>query len=266
MFSSKSVSHSAEMSDQDRDLFTCDGCSEDIPADRARVMCHVCKSYYLCANCFVIKQFSKPHVESHSTMILNSSGFKSSPPVLPPRSAPALPRRSSIINKRQSVRGPENWGVLWNMMKAPLEKKEKRERKGTIDTKRDEVKDVGFGRSLVMTKHESNQKDNEKGNISPLFQNPATNFPPSPTKSVRRGTSRFENNPYPTPERWEPLFEVNGTPATICVLLMGTIFDHLDPDNTGHLSPEAYSSFLDTQGCALDSNSCKFTPREYIPC
>lgn len=253
-----------------QDLYSCNGCNDEIPTDRARIACHICPDYHLCANCFVIKQFSKPHIESHSTMVLKSSGFVvPTPPGFAPRAAPALPPRQK---SQQSVRVSEmptaNWGALWNVIKAPLEKMDKKNRKGSVDVKDDEFKNVDVrGRSASTMsggldgKAKEHERDSERGSdaCSPLSQNPVNSLPPSPPKSFRHGLDRVDSSApsYPRPAKWEPLFETDGTPTPIFVALMSTIFSHLDPNHTGYLRPETYSAFLDVQGCDLDSNSCK---------
>ncbi|CZR65903.1 uncharacterized protein PAC_15803 [Phialocephala subalpina] len=240
-----------------QELYSCNGCSELIPTDRARVACHTCPDYHLCANCTIIKQYTRPHVDSHTTMVLKLSGFVVPPPPgFPPRPAPALPpRQNSTINTRQTVRVSElptaNWGALWSAIKDPLEKMGKKSRKGSVDTTRgrsDSVMTGGLG-------------DNDKGSnaSSPLSQNPVNDMPPSPPKSVRGGINRIDSEApsYPRLAEWESLFGADGTPTPIFVALMSTIFGHLDPEHTGYLTPEVYSAFLDVQGCESDVNRCK---------
>lgn len=251
------------MDQNTQELYGCNGCKENIAIDRARIHCHTCPDFHLCANCFVIKQFSRPHTESHSTMVLKVSGYVvPSPPGFPPRPKPALPPRH---NSRETMRGSEmptaNWGALWNIMKAPLEKKDKKSRKGSDEVKGDDFKNVDVhGRSGSMSGGlEDKGKDPESSSTSPLSQNPVNTLPPSPPKSVRQGIERIDSSApsYPIPVKWEPLFEADGTPTPIFVVLMSTLFGHLDPDHTGCLRPETYSAFLDVQGCDLEENSCK---------
>jgi hypothetical protein len=113
---------------EEKVLYYCSGCTTNIPNDRARILCHKCLNYHLCANCFVIKQYTKPHVHSHPTMVFKQSGFmvpgapgfplKLAPPALPPRPKP------TVAAQQQQVEIPTaDWGLLWNLMKAPLQKK-----------------------------------------------------------------------------------------------------------------------------------------------
>lgn len=253
------------MDQNTQELYGCNGCKEKIALDRARIDCHTCPDFHLCANCFVIKQFSRPHTESHSTMVLKLSGYVvPTPPGFPPRPKPALPPRH---NSRETMRVSEmptaNWGALWNIMKAPLEKKDKKSRKGSDDGKADDFKNVDVhGRSMSGASDDKG-KEPESSSSSPLSQNPINTLPPSPPKSVRQGIERIDSSApsYPVPVKWEPLFEADGTPTPIFVVLMSTLFGHLDPDHTGYLRPETYSAFLDAQGCGLEQNSCKMVPK-----
>ncbi|KAN0099025.1 hypothetical protein V8E51_014688 [Hyaloscypha variabilis] len=94
------------MGDSTKDLYTCDSCSSAIPTDRARVSCHSCANYHLCTNCFVIKEFSTPHLESHSTMVFKVSGFVVPPPPGFNRrpSPPLPPRTNSTTSTKQPNR------------------------------------------------------------------------------------------------------------------------------------------------------------------
>jgi len=250
------------------ELYTCNACSSQIPTHLARISCHSCTSYNMCANCFVIKQFSRPHVESHSTMVLKQSGFVVPSPGFPPRPAPSLPPRPVQTVRRQSIKVSElptaNWGALWNVMKAPLEKRKKGPAvdtgKGKVAVELDEVKASPLSSS---TPTPIQEKQNEKDFNSPPSQNPNSlnQFPPSPPKSVRQGIERIDSMApsYPRPAKWEPLFEEDSsTPTPIFVALMSTVFAHLDPRHTGYLSPEVYSGFVDLQGVETSNNICKF--------
>ncbi|KAH6723579.1 hypothetical protein BKA61DRAFT_453736, partial [Leptodontidium sp. MPI-SDFR-AT-0119] len=248
-------------------LYTCNSCASEIPTHLARVTCHSCPNHHLCANCHVIKAFNRPHNNSHSTMVFKQSGVVVPlPPGFAPRPPPALPPRpksTAIEGSQQDSKGkgkekePElgaaNWGALWSIMKAPLEKKGKKLQKenGNVDENADvvEPKDVtGSGIS-----------GNGDNSVS-LFSEPK-GLPPSPPRSIRREIERVDSEAaitpsYPQPEKWEALFDSESTSTPIFVAFMSTIFSHLDPKHTGFLSPEIYSQFLETQGCT-ESNIWK---------
>jgi hypothetical protein len=208
-------------------------------------------------------------------MVLKQSGFVvPSPPGFPPRPAPSLPPRPTQTVRRQSIKVSElptaNWGALWNVMKAPLEKRKKSPAvdtgKGKVTVELDEV--IASPLSSA-TPTPIQEKQNEKEFSPPLNQNPNSlnQFPPSPPKSVRQGIERIDSMApsYPRPAKWEPLFEEDfSTPTPIFVALMSTVFAHLDPRHTGYLSPEVYSGFLDLQGVETSNNICKF-PSSHPP-
>jgi len=195
-------------------------------------------------------------------MVLKLSGYVvPAPPKFPPRPAPSLPpRHNTAVNARQTTRITQlptaNWGALWNVMKAPLEKKDK---KVTIDTTTNgpvEMKGVTSSPSSSI-----NEKEKRTNFFSPLSlnsTNPVNTLPPSPPKSVRQGLERFDSTApsYPRPANWVPLFEDDSTPTPIFVALMSTIFSYLDPEHTGYLSPEKYSEFLNVQGYEVAINLC----------
>ncbi len=247
--------------DKNQELYVCGGCAEEIPMQQARISCHSCPDYHLCANCFVIKQFNRPHIESHSTIVLKQSGFVVPlPPGFPPPPAPALPpRRNSTVNTRKTIRVSElptaNWGALWGMIKAPLDKKDKK--KSGVGTPEKVDGPIATRRGTPDATDEAKEKGSRDS--TPLSRNPINQFPPSQPKSVRQGIECFDSTApsYPRPASWEPLFKVDSTTTPIFVAFMSTIFGHLDPTYTEFLSPKVYSNFLDLQGFELGSNFCK---------
>ncbi|CAG8957252.1 hypothetical protein HYFRA_00009454 [Hymenoscyphus fraxineus] len=226
-------------------LYCCNTCTDMIPNTRARVLCHHCLNYHLCANCYVAKNYARPHVDNHPTMVFKQSGYfvpgapgfavkVEKPPPLPPRQ----PAQTSI----QDIEIPmADWSVLWSLIKSPSKKNSKTAAKADIlDEPLVQLKDVTGAGLAVMT-----------NGINELH-NP--NFPPSPPKSVDVDGSAPS---YPIPETWEPLFAADSTPAPIFIALMGTIFSCLDPRHTGFLTPEVYSDFLDVQGYQWTANVWK---------
>ncbi|KAG4436335.1 hypothetical protein IFR05_008188 [Cadophora sp. M221] len=173
------------------------------------------------------------------------------PPGFAPRPPPALPPRPKATANEDSQQnskgkgkelelGAANWGALWSIMKAPLEKKGKKSQKEN---------EGADGNSIVVE-----PKDVTGSGLSGDGEFSAPKgLPPSPPRSINRGIERVNSDAatipsYPQPEKWEALFGANSTPTPIFVALMSTIFSHLDPEHTGFLSPEIYSHFLETQG------------------
>ncbi|PBP26276.1 hypothetical protein BUE80_DR002800 [Diplocarpon rosae] len=241
--------------------YTCTSCITTIPPHRARVTCHSCPSHHLCANCHVIKNFVPPHAGAHPTMVFKHSGLTVAsppgfaprphlPPPLPPRSAPSKTQSLlQIAEAPASVTVPTaNWGALWSVLKAPLEKRDKRA------TKRDSVDETWEGKP---------REGARRSETSPVARSreETVELPLSPPGS-RRSTietvgSAASAPQYPVPESWTPFFESDGTPTPIFVALMSTLFSRLDPEHTGFLSPENYSGFLDVQGVEMGANIWK---------
>ncbi|KAH7354663.1 hypothetical protein BKA65DRAFT_394945, partial [Rhexocercosporidium sp. MPI-PUGE-AT-0058] len=244
---------------QDQELYACNSCTFEIRTHLARVTCHSCLNYHLCANCYVIKAFNRPHTNSHSTMVFKQSGVVVPlPPGFAPRPPPALPPRTKLVlneDPEQDLQGkrkgkePElgaaNWSALWSIMKAPLEKKNKKSPKG---------EGAGVTMNIMEPKDipGSNASDDGDKNATSHFEKKG--LPPSPPRSIKRGIERVDSTvattpSYTQPEKWGAMFESDWTPTPIFVTLMSKIFSHLDPGHTGFLSPEVYSQFLEMQGC-----------------
>ncbi|KAG9232617.1 hypothetical protein BJ875DRAFT_466276 [Amylocarpus encephaloides] len=215
-----------------KQLYECNGCSNKIPDHRARILCHNCTDYHLCTNCYLIKQYTRPHVDFHPTMIHKKSGFfvldafgftPRPPPALPP---PSKSNPASQQNIRDIEVPTADWSVLWNLVKGPLRKKSQKVAPKDITPPQpiDLIDMTGMGMSGA---------------------NGAGTLPPSPPHSVDPDGSAPA---YPMPAKWEPLFAADSTPTPIFISLMSTIFSCLDPLHTGYLDPETYSMFLDTQG------------------
>ena len=201
------------------------------------------------------------------------------PPGFAPRPPPALPPRPKSIvhedaapntsgNAASSAKGKSkggeqlgaaNWGALWNIMKAPLEKKGKRSRKGSVNADEEKkTEEMDVEPKDVTGSGISDDVGNKSEVASPSDE---AALPPSPPKSIRGGVERVDSQAaitpsYPQPENWEALFEEDATPTPIFIALMSTIFSLLDPEHTGFLSPERYSEFLEIQGC-MESNVCR---------
>lgn len=210
-------------------------------------------------------------MDTHPTLVLRESGWVvplppgfapiSKPPALPPRPKPVDPSYEAAVARASEIPVAE-WGVLWNMMKAPLIKKKDAARKGSDgDIKPAELKGAG-GSPLSMSGAIPMGIDTKKelpDFYAALSQNPLNQLPPSPPKSVRHGLERFDSSAptYARPNKWESLFATDSTPTPIFIALMSTLFAHLDPDHTGYVSPEVYSSFLDIQGYQWTANIWK---------
>jgi len=134
-----------------------------------------------------------------------------------------------------------NWGALWSVLKAPLEKKDKKGEKASVDTSAKDVQPLE-----IKDAHPSSMQSDRNG----------PELPPSPPKSVYQGLESQAPS-YPQPASWQPFFEADSTPTPIFIAFMSTVFSHLDPHHRGALTPEIYSDFLDSQGYELGSNVCK---------
>ncbi|RKF58048.1 hypothetical protein GcC1_185029 [Golovinomyces cichoracearum] len=229
----------------DKELYTCNGCGDLIKKQRARITCNVCVDFNLCSNCYVINYFSKPHIKSHASTIIRESGqitcnkVKLNPSlrleILENISVPLVEKQ-----RKYSEIPTANWGALWNVMKAPLVKRDVASTKNL-----DKVEASDF--QLARLRNNS---------TSPLSRSPGLIL----SQLVVEGQTQDVESPGPTyfcPDQWEPFFGDDNSPSSIFVALMSSIFNRLDEKRTGYLTPETYSEFLDMQGYPLQANIWK---------
>ncbi|APA13411.1 hypothetical protein sscle_11g081810 [Sclerotinia sclerotiorum 1980 UF-70] len=243
-------------------LYECSGCTESIRPDKARIQCHICTDYNLCANCFVIQNISQTHQSSHPTAIFKTSGTTTPaiPPPFPPRPVPLLPpRKDTLTTPPKKVDLPTaNWGALWDIVKPS-----RKASKGSSGSQKGSASGAGLG-DLISIQLPVNEDAFTAG---PLCDNnnlsysnsPITKLRPDlPIRPVKIELEAF-TNPYasmapPVPSEWGPFFQKDGTANGIFVDLMTTIFLCLDVEETNELRPEVWSAFLEMQGVEMENN------------
>lgn len=230
----------------DTELYICNGCGDAIGSERARILCNICVDFNLCSNCYVISFSSKVHSKSHATTVFRTSGYVNSENSNATRLSHSEThggeqrKQSEDTERKYSEIPTANWGALWNVMRAPLVKKDKRTSKslGKIKT----------GASLEL-RHKSEL-------LSPFSDIPEPLLSPSLVANPQR-TPEYPGPTYFRPDKWEPFFEPNNTPSSIFVGLMSSIFNIMDEKRTGFLKPEEFSNFLEIQGYPLSANIWK---------
>lgn len=81
----------------------------------------------------------------------------------------------------------------------------------------------------------------------------------SPRASTGQQARGNDDPPNAATAQWDPLYYSNGTPTTVLTELLDDVFRCLDPQQTGYIRPETYSSFLtaigwpETQDLCMDS-------------
>lgn len=80
-------------------LYSCSGCSETIPPQKARLHCEYCANYDQCANCAILEvyRFTASHNPGHKTTLHRTSGYAPSP-----------------VNA-ESPPHPSAWGTMFDM-------------------------------------------------------------------------------------------------------------------------------------------------------
>lgn len=78
---------------------------------------------------------------------------------------------------------------------------------------------------------------------------PSAFSPPAGPPNLRTVTASPSD-----PSLWKPFFNEHGLASPNFVELLSAVFKHLDPNNTGVLTPEALSKFYSAMG---EANLCK---------
>jgi hypothetical protein len=239
--------------------FTCNGCSEQIPPNKARIHCEICPNYELCASCFVVGQATHNHVSYHPTTLIRTSGLSNSPSLPPP---PPLPARTSVVGTPAAPvyqQTPPIEGTLHSQSTyAPLPAN------ATIYAPPGNVQqNVNYQYPALTQNYQapqlafSGQAPQQQYATSPIpqaygipQQPPQNSQSQSPSQAPQVNQSRSPSH------AWQPLFD-GELPTQSFVDLMTAFFVHLDPRRTGTLTPEVYSSFLDAQGYETKHNVCK---------
>ena len=108
-------------------LWVCSGCWEDIPVLKARIHCLECEDTDFCANCFVVKRYSKTHKADHRTVLEERSGLESGHPssTTSPASGGIIPTPTSssspaqVSNVQAQVYSPPRNALVQNSIHSP---------------------------------------------------------------------------------------------------------------------------------------------------
>ena len=212
-------------------LFFCNSCTEPIPAQKVRLRCQQCASpeYDLCANCYVLGQFSGSHNPTHQTTVCRLSGFAeipAPPPPLPPRVA------SSSLDPRLSPRPPPS----------------------TFEVPRSGPGPVPIRKAVPVPAPAS-------------VPAPAPVPVHTPESRAAPVTTTQPAAPTETPGAtitgsWDVLFDPKDwQPTESGKALIEGIFAHYDPTKLGVITPEAYSDMLAKIGVPEEKNICKSISR-----
>lgn len=110
--------------------------------------------------------------------------------------------------------------------------------------------------SPTSTRHPSGHDPHQTNTPQPSVAYPANSDGPPPLPARPRPDVRASNNPPVSGYQWQPFFLDMG-PTPTFVTLSNDIFTYLDSSNSGFLTPETYSRFLDDQGYLPNENIWK---------
>jgi hypothetical protein len=94
-------------------LYICNGCSEPIPAQKARLQCDNCVGdHFTCANCYVVGNYTRQHTAGHESSLIVQSGYQpNSHPQQVPSPQPAVPSAQNQTTKPAVLHG---WQPLFS--------------------------------------------------------------------------------------------------------------------------------------------------------
>ncbi|KAL4819518.1 hypothetical protein BDW67DRAFT_154763 [Aspergillus spinulosporus] len=214
-------------------LYKCTSCNEVIQSTRPRLSCASCTPRMtLCANCYVVGIYPSQHQddESHSISMHIQSGFLPVPPPPPPR--------IQLVSRSLSVYAPPR--------RRPIP---------TTNT----YSDVPPQMPPRPTKSEKEIRSE----VEDLERRPPTSLPPAVVDPEQQQQipdqvpPEYSEIPLPTARGWTPLLTEEMKPAPSFIRMMEELFRHLDPQNTGFLSPELYSQYIEACGAPTNHNIWK---------
>ncbi|KAL4754329.1 hypothetical protein BDW72DRAFT_200810 [Aspergillus terricola var. indicus] len=210
-------------------LYKCTSCNETIQSTRPRLSCASCSPRMtLCANCYVVGIYPSQHQddESHSLSLHIQSGFLPVPPPPPPR--------IQLVSRSLSAYGPPR--------RRPIP---------TTNT----YSDVPPHMPPRPTKSETETRSE----VEDLERRPPKSFPPRVLESEQQQIPdqeppEYSEKPLPTARGWTPLLTEEMKPSLSFTRMMEELFQHLDSQHTGFLSPEVYSQYIEACGAPPNHN------------
>ncbi|KAF9266082.1 hypothetical protein L218DRAFT_1075092 [Marasmius fiardii PR-910] len=256
--------------------YSCDFCSQNIPADSPRIHCQICTDYDLCADCTLGERSSKGHSLEHAITIFKKSGGNGERPTIAEKASLNFEGMMTVSSPTTTVRPippplPQRRSGSGQQLPPPLPPRQ--------------------GSSSSRTSLHSPPPP-QVGPQSFQFSVPSTPTSPHPhphpTHSHTMPTLPISQPPpRPIPQRgetlppsfeqaatsWGPFFNEDMNPSALFCELLDAIFSYLDSTQMGYLTPETYSKFLDDQGYLLQENTWKSAlkpqpvlgiPQEYL--
>ncbi|KAL6236666.1 hypothetical protein BDW75DRAFT_229317 [Aspergillus navahoensis] len=210
-------------------LYKCTFCNEPIQPTRPRLSCASCiPRMTLCANCYVVQNYPPQHQddESHSISLHIQSGFLPVPPPPPPRVQPVSRSLSAYaVPSRRPV-------STANACSDVPPRKPPRPTKSETEI-RSEVEDV------------------ERRPPTPPLR---ALDPEQQQRTPDQEPPEYSKQPLPTARGWTPLLTEEMKPSPSFTRMMEELFQHLDPQRTGLLSPEVYSQYIEACGAPANHN------------
>ncbi|KAL4980274.1 hypothetical protein BDW66DRAFT_72673 [Aspergillus desertorum] len=224
-------------------LYKCTTCNDLIQPAKPRLSCPSCTPRMtLCANCYVLQDYPPQHQddESHSISLHIHSGFLPVPPPPPPRTQP--------ISRSLSSYGPPHRRPI-PPVKAysdvPPRKPPRPTRSETeIRSEVDDMKESEVPKSLPPRVLDPEQQQQQRQSSQQR----------TPEQDISEQYPEQHQSPA---QGWTPLLTEDMKPSPSFTRMMEELFQHLDPQRTGFLSPEVYSQYIEACGAPPNHNIWK---------
>ncbi|KAL5336303.1 hypothetical protein BJX70DRAFT_287756 [Aspergillus crustosus] len=258
-------------------LYKCVSCNDQIQATKPRLSCATCMPRMtLCANCYVVQNYSPQHQDdaSHPISLHAHSGFLPVPPPPPPRAqsfrSPNGPPRAQSFRspngppRTQSLRSPTGPPQRRPISAAYNEVPPRKPPRPPAPEVRDEIEERVHSAPPTSQAPQASrptyqdEQQNTQQPPRPVYQDEQQNTqqpPPSVYLDEQQNTQQPPRQHPPT--GWTSLFDQEMKPTPSFTRLIEELFQHLDSQRTGLISPEAYTAYLDACGAPPHQNIWK---------
>lgn len=240
-------------------LYACSSCMDNIPLHKPRLHCTDCRSHDICASCYVLSISTGGHTTDHLVDLIEKSGTVPLPPPQPPR--PLLPPRkstqSSPISPPQSqpyARPEVGRSPLPHLQSQQIPQYIPQPIPAEYAGPRRQVSQY-IAQPLPPAYVQPQQQQQTPQYVAQPVAQPVV----QPVATAGTPAQVINTQPIVQTHGWTPLFE-GSEPSALGAHFFSVVFDCLDTQKKGFLTPEQYSAFLDVQGYLPEQDVCMFNP------
>lgn len=233
-----------------------------IPPHKARLHCDDCVgNHNICANCYVVGNYTQLHAEGHECSLIEKSGYMPKPPPMPLRpksqiiSQPvASPQQQYAATVSHQQLAPASASTATPQYAPPPAQQQVRASPAPAQVPYFPPPPLAPPPATKQTRASPSPSPRPGAAVQAVAQ------PKVQAQAQPRVQAQAQAQAQPKTQargEWQPLFQ--GSSATpMFVAFLEAIFAKIDTDKDGLLTPEQYSSFLDAQGYALEEDICTY--------